>query len=423
MKKMLTAFILLFLGLSVQSVRAVTVYYQPTPYPESVTTTMPSSAVHFWEGWLLTDQNWKPLLVDGVYLKQNDWLYVGGLNSKYRYLTYLQFDLTGLPQHVDLAYFWLAPGLTSSPYVSSPYAVCPNLGPWSPYSSWMAIPAIGECVCWYPAPTANSWAGFWASGSGAQDWYNKWQDGTLANNGIMIYSQNTTNGFNGFISSRYASPYDVARPILQLNFTPPVTVPNFKMPLPGGTSWLLTNEAGGYECTGSQPWPDTAHQGNNYFSVDIAPANHDTNGNTVYTGNIPVIAAAGGVVVSAGTDSSVPGNGYFVVVNHNNDITNSSGFSTRYLHLQNNLQVQAGNVVTQGQLLGYMGNTGASAVHLHFGMRYATGGVGSDGGSSSSMVQYATVEGWLMKSFQTECQNGTWIRYYQSTNTTYPHNN
>ena len=374
----------------------------------------------------------------------NTALYVGKQPND-RYLSYLKFDMTGLPRTVDYASLWLFAFPAGGSYTSSPYAVCQNLSAWSSSGVWTSIPSIGTCYGWYAAPSGSQWSTSWVEYPGYMNWYNQWQSDPSSNYGVMLYSQDTDYVLDLFVNSRYANyaydpNADTLRPAFSLTFTPPVTVPGFQMPLPGGTSWLVTNEAGGYECMGSTPWPDTAHQGNNYFSIDISPANHDTNGNTVFTGNIPVIAAASGVVVFAGVDNPEVGNGNYVVINHNGDVTNATGFSTRYLHMQNtaphNLQVQTGSLVTQGQLLGYMGNTGASnGIHLHFGMRYATvqqGGVPAQSkgdGSASSNVQYATMEGLLMKSYQTECGYNnqgiwTWIRYYPSNNVkVYPLNN
>lgn len=406
--------------------QAVTVWYQPTPFPSNVDASIPDAAKHFIEGWVAVDQNFTPIQLNNTTLQQDDWLYVGGADADNRYVCLMKFDLTGLPKQVDSAIFWLDPGLVSSPLTPSPYAAYLVTSPWNGASSWSVMPSTGQSIGWYPTPTAGNWAPVWAEYPSSIEWYNQWQSGALTNNGIMIIAQSYTSTLDAFVGSRYPAPYDGARPILQLTFTPPVAVPDFKMPLPGGASWLLTNEVGGYECTGSQPWPDTAHQGSNYFSVDFAPANHDANGNTVYTGNIPIIAAADGVVVQAGIDNPDTGNGYYVVINHNNDSSNATGFSTRYLHMQSDLNVSVGAHVTRGQLLGYMGGTGAGndgRVHLHFGVRYSTNLGDTEYGSASSMVQYVTVEGWLMKSFQTECQNGTWIRYYSSTNTAYPHQN
>ena len=75
----------------------------------------------------------------------------------------------------------------------------------------------------------------------------------------------------------------------------------------------------------------------------------------------PVYASRGGQV-SASTYGSAAG--YYVKINH------LDGFSSIYMHL-NNYVVSAGQNVSQGQLIGYVGKTGvATGYHLHFGILY-----------------------------------------------------
>jgi murein DD-endopeptidase MepM/ murein hydrolase activator NlpD len=94
----------------------------------------------------------------------------------------------------------------------------------------------------------------------------------------------------------------------------------------------------------------------NYNAVDIANAC-----------GTPVVAAAGGVVVP---DPNIPetaggwngGYGNFVLIQH----TFGNEVSTRYAHLEQVL-VQIGDVVKQGQEIGLMGETGdANGCELHF---------------------------------------------------------
>ncbi len=75
-----------------------------------------------------------------------------------------------------------------------------------------------------------------------------------------------------------------------------------------------------------------------------------------------VVAAAGGTVVEAGWNTGGLGN--YVQIDHGN------GIETLYAHMQNNsLMVSVGDVVTKGQALGRVGNTGYSfGAHLHFGV-------------------------------------------------------
>lgn len=74
----------------------------------------------------------------------------------------------------------------------------------------------------------------------------------------------------------------------------------------------------------------------------------------------PIVAAASGTVRSAYWDG--PG-GNMVTVNHTN------GWQTRYAHMVQWASVAPGQWVNAGQVLGYVGNTGASTgCHLHFEM-------------------------------------------------------
>lgn len=75
----------------------------------------------------------------------------------------------------------------------------------------------------------------------------------------------------------------------------------------------------------------------------------------------PILAAANGKVIERKYDSL--GFGNYIVVRH------KYGFQTKYGHLQN-VYVDEGDVVTQGQKIGTMGSTGLSTgPHLHFEVR------------------------------------------------------
>ena len=77
--------------------------------------------------------------------------------------------------------------------------------------------------------------------------------------------------------------------------------------------------------------------------------------------NDKIVAVRSGVVSRATYDSA---GGWYVVVNH------GDGFSSVYMHMTH-FVVSAGQTVSQGQLLGYVGNTGVSTgAHLHFGISY-----------------------------------------------------
>ena len=95
----------------------------------------------------------------------------------------------------------------------------------------------------------------------------------------------------------------------------------------------------------TNPWPEF-HKG-----VDLAAGYGDT-----------VRAAAAGTVVSAGWD---PG-GFGIKV----DIDHGNGYHTWYAHLSR-VAVQAGQHVTKGQPIAYVGSTGESTgPHLHYQVMY-----------------------------------------------------
>ena len=75
----------------------------------------------------------------------------------------------------------------------------------------------------------------------------------------------------------------------------------------------------------------------------------------------PIYASRGGRVTYATYDSS---SGYYVSINH------LDGFTTKYLHMTHYI-VSPGQYVAPGQIIGYVGSTGASTgPHLHFSVYY-----------------------------------------------------
>jgi len=246
------------------------------------------------------------------------------------------------------------------------------------------------------------------------------------NYGLTLTPLTTDNTFDYWRSSRIKN--DAQRPLLKLTFTPPIPIPAFKMPLPRNVSWLVSTEVGGWDCNGgingaNSNTPDPAHAGKRYFSIDFPWGNKDQNGNINYAygdpdqgAMIPITPAADGVVMNIGqNDSILPPNGpdgYYVVIAHKPTL-----FETYYVHLKWAPLVAVGTHVVQGQtILGYMGCTGKYAngepscmgAHLHFGMKY------NGDGSSNTYIRYATMSGWLLKSFQSECADGKYGRYYLS---------
>lgn len=77
----------------------------------------------------------------------------------------------------------------------------------------------------------------------------------------------------------------------------------------------------------------------------------------------PIYATRAGTVTTASYQAS--GAGYYVSINH------LDGFASIYMHMTHYV-VSAGQTVSQGQLIGYVGSTGMSTgAHLHFGISYA----------------------------------------------------
>ncbi len=75
----------------------------------------------------------------------------------------------------------------------------------------------------------------------------------------------------------------------------------------------------------------------------------------------PIVASRAGRVKYATYDSS---SGYYVTLDH------LDGFETKYLHMTHYV-VAAGDYVSAGQVIGYVGSTGTSTgPHLHFGVYY-----------------------------------------------------
>jgi len=81
----------------------------------------------------------------------------------------------------------------------------------------------------------------------------------------------------------------------------------------------------------------------------------------------PIVASAGGTVIISRINNAWNGGyGNFVVISHNN------GSQTLYAHMQLKKVVSAGQQVSQGDLIGYIGMTGETfGPHVHFEIRGA----------------------------------------------------
>ncbi|MGI5935798.1 MAG: murein hydrolase activator EnvC family protein [Oscillospiraceae bacterium] len=116
--------------------------------------------------------------------------------------------------------------------------------------------------------------------------------------------------------------------------------------------------------TGSYIWPTNA----TYISSEYGYRIHPIFGTERFHAGIdigansgdPIYAADSGTVAVATYSSSY---GYYVVINH------GGGNSTLYAHMSS-MAVSAGQSVSQGQVIGYVGSTGwSTGPHLHFETR------------------------------------------------------
>lgn len=124
---------------------------------------------------------------------------------------------------------------------------------------------------------------------------------------------------------------------------------------PAARAVATTPDAGSVTATGSFVWPAAGRitQGYRFYHKAIDIANHSAG---------PVLAADSGTVIGAGWLDGF-GYGSRVIVDHGN------GYVTLYAHLSV-AQVQTGQKVNRGDVLGQMGSTGRSTgIHLHFEIR------------------------------------------------------
>ena len=135
----------------------------------------------------------------------------------------------------------------------------------------------------------------------------------------------------------------------------------------GGTSSGSTGSSGGSNVNVGSSWivPCSYNSISSPFGFRDAP----TAGASKYHQGVdlrapagtPIYASRGGTVTVATYGSAA---GYYVTINH------GDGYSSVYMHMTS-YTVSAGQSVSQGQLIGYVGKTGvATGNHLHFGIAY-----------------------------------------------------
>ncbi len=138
----------------------------------------------------------------------------------------------------------------------------------------------------------------------------------------------------------------------------------------------LAREGGSTVFTGFFKWPLPGSRSNYKLTSPFDPSRvhpiygrpRPHNGDDYSTGGIygkPIYAAAAGTVTMASYEDG--GYGYFVMINHGK--YNGSTYATLYAHMVRYV-VSKGATVSQGQLIGYVGMTGAATgPHLHLEVR------------------------------------------------------
>lgn len=109
--------------------------------------------------------------------------------------------------------------------------------------------------------------------------------------------------------------------------------------------------------TGGFIWPVSSHE---IMCGWYCYPGHDGIDFTAWYG-APIYASDGGTVTRSGYSGDM---GNYVVIDHGN------GYHTRYMHMSSST-VSTGDTVSQGEVIGYVGQTGyATAPHLHFEVIY-----------------------------------------------------
>ncbi len=153
-----------------------------------------------------------------------------------------------------------------------------------------------------------------------------------------------------------------------------------KLVIPGGESSAAASATATKKPTATKTTPKTsaktgsdlgtAAAGSGYFTNPVPGAIltqsiHGNNGVDLGApSGTPIHAAAAGTIIVSKNDGAWNGGyGSYVVVSHSN------GMQTLYAHMSKDI-VSVGETVTQGEVIGYVGETGeATGNHLHFEVR------------------------------------------------------
>lgn len=124
-----------------------------------------------------------------------------------------------------------------------------------------------------------------------------------------------------------------------------------------GITWVLPCDYGRVSSPFGYRYHPITGKWKGHTGIDLTPPK-----GTASSTKVPIYATRSGVVIYAGWDSG--GGGNYITVDH------LDNYKSQYMHLES-FVVKKGDVVTAGQLIGYMGSTGASTGrHLHFTIRH-----------------------------------------------------
>jgi hypothetical protein len=212
------------------------------------------------------------------------------------------------------------------------------------------------------------------------------------------------------------------------------TAPNFKLPLPGGRSWLLTTEYGTRGHLGDPPLhctddiagnfykpeqgPDCLHHAHARYSIDLINR-FKSLGTDGIAEDVAVLAAADGTIEDYDDSASDvwknPTWGNFVKIRH---ADGPDGFYSYYLHLKKGSVARHSGSVKAGDAIGVMGDTGEHngeryPLHLHFEITYK----GRNDSKDEGQDEAAVLEGVLIEGLRfADYHVGAGRAFYSSSN-------
>lgn len=328
---------------------------------------------------------------DGSNFVDDQRLRVGGWGDSY--WTLIKFDLGCLPRSASFAYLYLMPydaGGGATPVSMSVYRLTKE---WDEQAGWTGD-LYGVSLGTLPAPTPGTWYGIDITSI-----YNNWQSGTYSNYGFAFLPTANDNRFNTFRSSDYVGD-ETQRPKLIIGYNPDPSEP-FKLCFP-----LKRPLDGPYT---SEITAIMDHNGGSILNGIVEAYNGETGSVNRYDygGNVfgyqradgrdfslPLLNYCDGVSsgrcgkkwlfydghtgydyrASLGVQVYATAAGTATVTNDKYNtltIDHGNGYQTYYLHMSSIL-VGNGQQVKRGQLVGKVGDIGASAPHLHMTIKRDT---------------------------------------------------